>query len=187
MYGLSDEYTRSVIRAAQIADAPAIAAIYAPYVRDTTISFESAPPTADEILARMQSTRGRYPWLVDEVDGAVRGYAYASAHRGREAYQWCAEVSVYVGDRHHRQGIARGLYDRLFEILRELGYVNAYAGITQPNPASVAFHERMGFAPIGVYRRIGFKFDAWHDVGWWSLRLQDPEKPAPPRGLGGDA
>ena len=122
------------------------------------------------------------PWLVWEEDGRVLGYAYASGHRARAAYQWCVEVSVYVHPDARRGGIARRLYTELFERLREQGFYNAYAGITLPNPASVGFHEAMGFRPIGVYPKIGYKFGRWHDVGWWSLRLRDDdEEPAPPK------
>src|SRR5207245_8284325 len=110
--------------------------------------------------------------------------AYASAHRSRAAYQWCVEVSVYVDPQAHRRGVGRALYEALFELLRRQGFVNAYAGITLPNPASMGLHQSLGFVSVGIFRRIGFKFDRWHDVAWLHFRLaEDPrplQNPLPP-------
>jgi L-amino acid N-acyltransferase YncA len=173
-----------IIRLARSDDAHSIAAIYAPYVGDTQISFEMVPPTADEIAGRLAKTLAQFPWLVAEVAGAVAGYAYASKHRERAAYQWAADVSVYLHKDQRGRGIGRALYTALFAILRAQGYVNVYAGITLPNPASVALHEAMGMTPVGVYRHVGYKAGAWHDVGWWQGALREPaDDPAPPRGL----
>jgi L-amino acid N-acyltransferase YncA len=113
---------------------------------------------------------------VCELDGRVAGYAYASKHRVRGAYQWSVDTSVYVGDAYRRAGVARGLYQSLFGVLAAQGFFNAFAGIALPNPASVALHEAMGFEPLGVYRRVGFKFGAWRDVGWWQLTLKAHEE-----------
>ncbi|MDQ1747615.1 MAG: hypothetical protein QOD07_1878 [Frankiaceae bacterium] len=170
------------IRPATPADAAAIAAVYRPYVTDTVISFETEPPDADEIARRMAAPP-LLPWLVAERAGAVTGYAYASAHRARAAYRWSADVSVYLEPGERGRGTGRALYARLVEILRELGYVGAYAGVTLPNPASVGLHEAMGFRPVGVYRGVGHKFGRWYDVGWWQLPLADPppDDPAEPR------
>jgi L-amino acid N-acyltransferase YncA len=164
-----------MIRPARPSDAPDILAIYAPFVTDTVVSFEFEPPDVEEIRRRVGETLDRWPWLVWEQDGSVRGYAYGSGHRARAAYQWCVEVSVYVHADARRSGIARRLYAELFDRLRRQGFYNAYAGITLPNEASVGFHEAMGFQPIGVYPRIGYKFGRWHDVAWWSLRLREDE------------
>jgi L-amino acid N-acyltransferase YncA len=164
-----------MIRPARPSDAPDILAIYAPFVTDTVVSFEFEPPDVEEIRRRVGETLDRWPWLVWEQDGSVRGYAYGSGHRARAAYQWCVEVSVYVHPDTRRSGIARRLYAELFDRLRRQGFYNAYAGITLPNEASVGFHEAMGFQPIGVYPRIGYKFGRWHDVAWWSLRLREDE------------
>jgi phosphinothricin acetyltransferase len=165
-------------------DAPAIAAIYAPYVNETPISFEMAPPSADEMAGRLTKTLARFPWLVAESEGAVVGYAYASQHRERAAYQWAADVSVYLRKERRRRGIGRALYTALFAILRAQGYVNTYAGIALPNPASVALHEAMGMTPVGVYRHVGYKAGAWRDVGWWQGALREPPSdPLPPRPL----
>ena len=169
------------IRVARPSDAAAIAAIYAPYVTDTVISFEMAPPDKAEMANRLAKTLARFPWLVAESDGEVVGYAYAGQHRERAAYQWSADVSVYVHKGLRRRGIGRALYSPLFDILRAQGYYNIYAGIALPNPASVALHEAMGMTPVGVYRHVGYKAGIWHDVGWWegALRQQsaDPQPP----------
>jgi len=171
------------IRPATPADAASCLEIYRPIVEQTVISFETDVPALEAFARRIEATLETHPWLVCEVDGTVTGYAYAYGHRGRSAYQWCAEVSLYVDDAHRRGGLGRSLYGRLFDALRVQGFVNAYAGIALPNPASIAFHESMGFLPVGVYRRIGFKFNRWHDVGWWALRLRDDDAPSPPRPL----
>ncbi len=173
-----------LIREATLADAAPIQAIYAAIVRDTVISFEIDPPTVSEMEARMQAVQQRFPWLVCEVDGVVVGYVYASPHHERAAYQWSVNVSVYIHPDHHRRGIGRALYTSLFALLRLQGIYNAYAGITLPNPGSVGIHEAMGFEPVGIYRHVGYKFGAWHDVGWWSLDLQTPvPQPSPPRSV----
>jgi phosphinothricin acetyltransferase len=169
-----------VIRSAEPRDAEQILAIYAPFITDTAVSFELELPDADEIRRRIAEVRTKYPWLVWEEEGRVLGYAYASSHRARPAYQWSVETSVYIQAEARRGGIARRLYEELFRRLREQGYYNAFAGITLPNPASVGFHESMGFEPVGVYPKIGYKQGMWHDVGWWSLRLRDDDEPSQP-------
>jgi L-amino acid N-acyltransferase YncA len=169
------------IRSVDPADARAIRAIYAPFVSDSATSFETVVPDVEEIRRRIDEQRASYPWLVFESNGTIAGYAYASAHRARQAYRWSVDVSVYVDRIVHRRGIGRALYQTLFDLLRRQRFVNAYAGITLPNAASVALHESLGFEPIGVYRQVGFKFDRWHDVGWWHLRLMEhPRCPADP-------
>ena len=165
----------SRIRSVTTADAESVRMIYAPYVSDSATSFEAVVPDLAEMTRRIESQADRYPWLVFESGDRILGYAYASPHRTRTAYQWSVEVSVYVDATAHRRGVGRALYLALFELLRRQGYVNAYAGITLPNPSSLGLHESLGFVPVGVYRQIGFKFDRWHDVEWLHLRLvQDP-------------
>lgn len=166
--------THDPIRIATLDDAAAIAAIYAPYVEETTISFETEAPDAAEMARRIGKTAGVYPWLVHEQDGRVMGYAYASAHRERAAYRWSTDAAIYLEPAAHRRGIGRGLYRRLFRILELQGFHNVFGGITLPNPASVGLHEACGFKPVGVYREVGHKFGAWRDVGWWGLRLASP-------------
>ena len=171
------------IRLAQEADAEAIAAIYAPYVERSVVSFESVPPDREETLRRMVETTATYPWLVCERGGRVAGYAYATQHRVRAAYRWSVDTSVYIDTDCHRRGIGRGLYTSLFAILKAQGFYNAYAGITLPNAASVGLHEAVGFTAVGVYEWVGHKFGKWHDVGWWQRTLQDhivsPAEPLP--------
>ena len=175
------------IRAVTVDDAAAIQAIYAPYVANTIISFEAAPPSVEEMAGRIKKTTAKYPWLVYEPETVggqrtIAGYAYASSHRERAAYQWSVDVSVYVDPAYQRRSIGRGLYTALFDLLSAQGFVNAYAGIALPNAGSVGIHEAMGFEPVGIYRQVGFKLDGWHDVGWWGLCLAEPKSnPQPPR------
>jgi phosphinothricin acetyltransferase len=170
-----------VIRLATAADAAPIANIYRPIVESTTISFETEPPGDDEMRRRIVEAAERYPWLVCDIDGFVAGYAYAGRHRARAAYQWSVDVSVYVDASRRRRGIGQGLYTSLLAMLAAQGFFNAFAGIALPNPASVALHESLGFEPIGIYRHVGFKLGAWHDVGWWQrpLRQSGPAVRAP--------
>jgi L-amino acid N-acyltransferase YncA len=175
------------LRLATVDDAAAIAAIYAPYVRETAISFEGVPPTVEETRARIEAVLARRAWLVACAGDAVVGYTYASEHRSRAAYRWSVDVAVYVAPGAHRKGTGGRLYRALFALLAEAGYVNAYAGIALPNAASVALHEKLGFTPVGVYRGAGFKNGAWCDVGWWgrdlSARASDPAPPQAVRDL----
>jgi L-amino acid N-acyltransferase YncA len=164
-------------------DAAACAAIYEPYVRDTVISLEEAPPSADELRGRMERVVRAYPWLIAEEDGEVAGYAYGAEHRERAAYRWASDVTVYLAPAYYRRGIGRALYTALFDLLARQGIYVVCAGVTLPNEASVGLHESLGFAPVGVYRRISWKFGAWHDVGWWQMQLREPS-PGGPAELG---
>jgi len=166
------------IRIAKPEDASAIADIYAPFVTDSIVSFETEPPAAGEIAQRIEKTLRTHPWLVAVSDGQILGYAYGGAFRTRAAYRWSCEVSAYVGGNAQRLGIGRALYARLLQVLREQNFATALAGITLPNAPSVAFHESFGFAPIGVFRGVGHKFGAWHDVGWYGMALGEFE-PSP--------
>ena len=178
----SGDGSPAVIRLAAEGDAEQIAAIYAPNVTDTIISFEFEPPGADEMRRRIEATLKRYPWLVCERQGQLLGYAYAGAHGSRAAYKWSVDVSVYVHGEARRTGVGQALYASLFAALNLQGFYNAYAGATLPNPASVGLHESVGFRLVGVYRGVGYKLGAWHDVGWWHLplreRVADPDPPA---------
>ena len=157
----------AVIRPVQERDASAVAAIYAPHV-------------TEEMAHRIAATTRAYPWLVCGLPGGgVAGYVYASVHNPRAAYQWSANVTVYIDAKYRRAGIGRALYTSLFAVLRLQGFYNAYGGITLPNAGSVGLHEAMGFRLVGVYREVGHKFDRWWDVGWWGLDL----RPKPPAGL----
>jgi L-amino acid N-acyltransferase YncA len=161
------------IRSATGADASRIAEIYAPYVRDTPASFEIDPPRTQEMLGRIGAGARTYPWLVAEDGAAVVGYAYGGEFRRRAAYRWSAEVSVYIDMNRRSRGAGRALMNRLLDELRAGDFANAFAGVTLPNPASVRLFESLGFEPIGVFRNVGYKFGAWHDVGWWQLPLRE--------------
>jgi L-amino acid N-acyltransferase YncA len=165
-----------VIRLATAADAPAIAAIYAPHVIGTPITFECEPPSADEMAARIARTLPRWPWLVREDAGRLLGYAYAGPFAERVCYRWSVASSVYVQPEHFRRGIGRGLYAALLSLLAEQGFRSAYAGITLPNEGSFGLHQAMGFKPVGVYHDAGHKLGRWHDVAWLQRALQ-PEAP----------
>ena len=171
----------SAIRLARVEDAEQIAAIYAPFVRDSPVSFETMTPDAVEIGRRIADTLAALPYLVcDAGGGVVAGYAYASPHRARAAYRWAVDVSVYVAADHRRSGVGRALYASLFRVLTAQGFYAACAGITLPNDASVALHESMGFALVGVYPAIGYKMGRWHDVGWWQMPLKTRAGDDPP-------
>jgi L-amino acid N-acyltransferase YncA len=170
---MPDTLGTSRIRVAGEQDAQAIADVYAPAVSTRATSFELTPPDATEMRRRISTLLRQYPWLVCESSDRVVGYVYATAHRERAAYRWSVDVAAYVKEEAQRRGIARALYTALFEILALQGYRNAYAGITLPNPASVAMHEAMGFERVGVYHRVGYKMNKWHDVAWFERPLAE--------------
>jgi phosphinothricin acetyltransferase len=165
-------------------DARAIAEIYRRSVDSSFISFEEGAPTETEMAERIASTLTLTPWLVAEDIGEVVGYAYAGRHRDRASYRWSVDISAYV--RHDRQGrgVGAALYAVLIPILTAQGFANAFAGVTQPNPASVGLHRSIGMELVGVYRGVGYKLGAWRDVAWYQLRLADmtgdrPAEPSP--------
>jgi phosphinothricin acetyltransferase len=171
------------------ADASACAALYAPSVNDGVASLELQAPSPGEMRLRIEHVCSRHPWLVAELDGRVVGYAYATEHRERWAYRWATDTSVYVSDSHRRRGVGRALYGALLPLLVAQGFYIACAGITLPNPASVALHESFGYEPVGTYRKIGFKNGRWWGVGWWQAQLREqpdgaaPARPRPPARL----
>jgi phosphinothricin acetyltransferase len=170
-----------IIRPATPGDACAIAGIYAPYVRDTAITFEVDPPDTDEMRARITDKSAHFPWLVAERDGRILGYAYAGTFHPRAAYRWMVETTVYVAEDQGGHGVGRALYDALFDRLRDQRFQAAIVLIALPNPASVALHEKMGFMRCGTYEKVGYKFGAWHDVGLWQLDFGlRPDRPAEP-------
>ena len=169
------------IRSAERKDAQSILNIYAPFILNTVTSFEMEVPDVERFWERIEQVQQQTPWLVCEIDGCIAGYAYASPHRSRQAYQWSREVSAYIHKDFRQMGIGRALYTAVLGLIRLQGYQNAYAGIVLPNKASIAFHESVGFEKIGVYRGVGFKHGAWHDVGWWQLALRDYNQP--PQGI----
>jgi phosphinothricin acetyltransferase len=158
-------------RLATPSDGAACAAIYAPYVAGTAISFETVPPSAEEMAARIARTIERTPWVVVEVDGVVRAYAYGNRHRDRAAYDWTVETTVYVDRAFGRQGLGRTAMAGVVAILRLQGAHLLVAGITLPNPGSVRLHASLGFQPIGEFEAIGWKSGGWHGVAWYALEL----------------
>lgn len=159
------------IRCAEEKDVEGILAIYAPYVAETPVSFETEVPTPGEMWDRISSILSGLPYLACQANGQIAGYAYASNFRQRKAYQWSKEVSVYVAPGFRGKHVATGLYLSLFEILRIQGVTNLLAGITVPNKASTIFHESAGFRKCGEYTAVGYKHGLWHNVGWWELSL----------------
>jgi L-amino acid N-acyltransferase YncA len=164
------------VRDATSADAAACAAIYAAYVHDTVITFETDPPSEAQMAARIAAAQQTHAWLVLEDRGVV-GYAYGTAFKARAAYRFACEVSVYLEPGRRRTGSGRELYEALFERLAERGYRMAVAGMTLPNAASVGLHTALGFEPVGTYRRIGWKHNRWHDVAWMQRSLGNDGDP----------
>jgi phosphinothricin acetyltransferase len=162
-----------LIRDATEDDAAAIAAIYAPYVLETAISFDESPPTPEEMAAKVATILASYPFIVFEDESQVVGYAYGSQHRAKPAYRWSVETTVYVDRQQHRRGIGRALYAVLLDLLARQGFHSAFAGIVPPNPGSVGLHEAMGFSYLGTFAEIGFKFGKLQDLGWWRLTLNE--------------
>ena len=171
----------TVLRLATPTDAKGILNIYAPYIENTSFTFETEVPSIEEFGERISTYLINWPWLVCEIDGVIAGYAYATRHRERTAYQWCTESSVYIHDEYQRAGIAKALYIALFDILKKQGFRNVYAVINLPNDKSVFFHERCGFEYFATYEKVGYKLGQWKNVGWWKLSINEygdePEAP----------
>jgi L-amino acid N-acyltransferase YncA len=168
-----------LVREASEADAAACAAIYAPYVTGTAISFEEEPPSPAEMAGRIAAASRTHAWLVLEQEGRVVGYAYGAPFHHRPAYRWSSEVSVYLDPDHTGLGGGRALYEVLLARLAGRGVRTAVAGMTLPNEASVGLHRAMGFEPVGTFHRIGFKHGRWHDVAWVRRALDEgPDPPA---------
>jgi L-amino acid N-acyltransferase YncA len=168
-----------IVRDASERDAAACAAIYAPYVIDTAITFESEPPSPADMAVRIATALRSHAWVVLEDEGRIVGYAYGGRFQPRAAYRWACEVSVYVEPGRRRTGSGRHLYEALFRRLAARGFRVAVAGMTLPNDASVGLHRAIGFGPVGTYRGIGFKLGSWHDVAWVQRTLGDGQDPPP--------
>jgi L-amino acid N-acyltransferase YncA len=173
----------TTVRPAEQGDAAAIAAIYAPYVRETAITFETEPPSTAIMALRIATTVETHPWLVADCGGEIVGFAYAGKHRERPAYRWTVDVTVYVSAQIRRRGMGRALYLVLLEVLRQQGFRSAFAEIVLPNPGSIRLHEMAGFKPIGIHKDVGFKLGRWHDIAYWRMDLADgtapPVEPVP--------
>lgn len=167
----------ATIRPAQAADFEAIAAITNHYIRETCIHF-GYEPVDPEALRAVWRAAGRHVWLVAETDGAVVGYAKSGPWRERPAYAWTAETGIYLDAQAHGRGLGRTLYAALLEAVTNAGFHSAIGGIALPNPASVRLHEALGFTHVGTFREVGWKFETWHDVGFWQRLLVPPGTPA---------
>jgi phosphinothricin acetyltransferase len=161
------------IRNVNLNDAARVSEIYSYYVSNTVISFETEPPSVQEIENRIQLVTNikKLPYLVCTVNDYVVGYAYASTYKDRIAYQWSVEVTVYVDRSFHGQGVGKNLYKKLLETLVKLGYKNAFAIIAVPNTSSTVLHEKFGFHLIGTAKNAGYKSGAWRDVATYQLEL----------------
>ncbi len=168
------------IRPATSGDAASIAEIYAPYVLETVISFEATPPDSEEMGRRIAAITAAYPWIVAEQGGRIAGYAYAGRHNARAAYDWSADVSVYLHADFHRRGLGRRLYERLFRVLQAQRCHALFSMITLPNAASIALHRSLGFYDIGTFRDAGFKFGQWRDVFIMGAKIDERATPLAP-------
>ena len=176
------------LRNAVIADAAALARIYEPYVRETAVTFELEPPTAEEFAQRMEAILERYPYLVAEIEGEIVGYAYAGPFKGRAAYDWSAELSIYVERNRRRGGVGRALYEALEGELREMGLINLYACVAYPDEedeyltfGSVRFHERLGYERAAEFKKCACKFNRWYNIIWMvKVANEHVPNPAPP-------
>ena len=162
------------IRLARPNDLPSVLSISNDAAKETAANFAVEPEPLSEWQASFAQTHATHPWLVADDGQGVVGFAKATPWKGRCAYQYAVEVTVYVRPDSHGRGIGRALYSRLFELLRAQGYHTAIAGITLPNPASVRLHEAFGMRRVATFERIGWKFGRWHDVGYWQVELSDP-------------
>lgn len=172
------------VRLATEADAAGILAVYAPYIRDTAVTFETETPSLDAFRCRMASIIGDYPYLVVEEDGSIVGFAYAHRLGECAAYAWNAELSIYFAPGCTSRGWGSVLFWALIDLLALQGVRNAYSLITVPNEASLALHEKLGFALMGIQKEAGYKLGAWHDVAWLRMAIGDfsaaPEPRVPP-------
>lgn len=180
-------------RPVQPADFPAVASLTNHFIAHTSIHFGYEPVSAEELRASWEKARDRYPYLVLDADAALdahpgaapvphgdgpplshlAGFAKAGVWRERTAYSWSAELGVYVHPAFHRMGVGKALYRAIIDVMRRQGFHTLVAGITLPNEASVRLHESVGFQRVGTYHRVGWKFNQWHDAGFWELPLRD--------------
>ncbi|WP_251865077.1 GNAT family N-acetyltransferase [Enterococcus malodoratus] len=168
------------IRVATRADASALAAIYAPYVKETTITFDYDVPSEADFVQKIEETVTAYPYFVAEDDGAILGYAYAHAYKERAAYDWAVEVSVYVDRDKRGNGAGKLLYQTLEDALRKQNIAILTACITGGNQGSIHFHEKLGYQKVAQFPKIGYKFEKWLDVIWLEKFLTEVEGDLPP-------
>jgi phosphinothricin acetyltransferase len=170
-----------LLRTARIEDGAALCSIYRPYVMETAITFICKEPTSESFTEKIKSLLPQYPFIVCEDNGKAQGYAYASALRPHDAYQWDAELSVYVDRDSHGRGYGRKLYAALLELLKIQGYQTVYGVISLPNEKSLKLHAAFGFETLGVFPKSGYKLGKWHDIIWLQKALGEfPNDPVPP-------
>ncbi len=172
------------LRLASEDDAESVLAIYGPVCESSASTFEFAPPSVEDVRERIRFVLTKWVWIIAEQNEKVIGYAYGGEHRKRAAYQWSVELSIFLDSTSRNQGLGKTMIKALLEILKLQGYVTAFAGTTLPNAGSQGLVNKLGFEEIGVFRNIGYKFDTWHDVGWYQKQIQKPEaNQSPPRPL----
>lgn len=163
-------------RLATVEDAPELLKIYQPYVEKTAITFEYEVPTLEDFKSRISKTSKLFPYILALEGDKIIGYAYAGRYRERAAYDWVVELSIYMDENERHHGAGTALYQRLLTALSVLNYQRAYACITYPNPASIAFHEKFGFEPIGIFHKSGYKLGQWYGIEWMDLALQKTDQ-----------
>ena len=161
-----------MIRNVRQTDAKPLVDIYNYYVKNTVVTFDLETISETDMQANIKSVTEKYPWLVYELDGTMAGYAYAAQWKKRKAYNSTVETTVYLHPDFVGKGIGSALYDELLTIVKSRGYHLAIGGISLPNAASVALHEKFGFTKAAHYHQVGFKFNQWIDVGYWELILK---------------
>lgn len=171
-----------VIRKATKEDAEGLLRIYSYYVEDTAISFEYKTPSKDEFAERISNTLEKYPYIVLEDDGLIRGYAYAGAFKGRAAYDHCCEVTIYLDRDSKGNGYGRALYEALEDALQKTGIINLYACIADPEVEdeyltknSECFHRHMGYTTVGEFHKCGYKFGRWYNMIWMEKMIGEHE------------
>lgn len=170
-----------LFRNASLEDAAACAEIYRPYVEKTAISFEYVPPTTQEMAERMRHYTEKFPWIVAERDGKIIGYGYACAQNVREAYQWNADLSIYLEESCCGKGLGRALYSCLIDLLAAQGYLRVFGIVTKPNEKSEAMHRSLDFTSMAVCQKAGYKLGEWRDVQWYIKEIGPyEESPKPP-------
>lgn len=171
------------IRFVKDSDLREVLDIYQYYIKNTDITFDYEVPLLPAFKDSLQETMMSMPFLVAVEENQVVGYAYANKFKGKKAYDWAVETTIYIDHKCTHQGIGVKLYDALFSILKELGYCRCYACITYPNPGSIAFHQKFGFEEVGMFHRSGYKFGRWIDMIYMELSLQETDDPQPPKSI----
>lgn len=175
-----------IIRIASPDDAKALLSIYAPYVEKTAITFEYSVPSVEEFAGRIEKTLSKYPYLVAQRGSEILGYAYAGVFKGRPAYDWSVETTIYVDRNKRKTGVGRLLYEALEKVLKVQNITNLYACIGYPEKEdeyltknSVEFHEHLGFRLVGEFNKCGYKFKRWYNMVWMEKIISAHEEKQP--------